>query len=459
MKREHIWVHHELDAKRYWKQADGGYADRMSAKQGESLDLHISNSRSYYDVQIFREGARRELMTTIEDLCGAMHEIPERGYEEGFGWPVATTLNIPDDWRSGVYIAQFPSGQGIREIFFVVRPREPRSPMLLTMATNTYAAYNNVGGKCFYTYISTDREQADVVSFQRPLQSEMLGNFYIWDQFFVAWLDSEGYEVDYAINADHDAEPDLLSHYKANLRIGHDEYNSRGECEQLQQFVKNGGNFILFAGNCFCHEVNYLDDFTKLRCYKPHYHDMPTPENPETQFWVRKENMRQRTIGVTYSSFVHAKTDTPGKFFAPVTDDGKYGHFQVCDSTHWLYEGTGLEDGDEFGREDSIAGGELDAAEITLVDGKPAFTGNDGVSTHYRILAIADAKILDDRRMSPDGSGTGGEAEAYGTVAINETEFEGTIFNAATVEWGHGLYRDDSPVVQMTRNVLNRLGR
>ena len=67
--------------------------------------------------------------------------------------------------------------------------------------------------------------------------------------------------------------------------------------------------------------------------------------------------------------------------------------------------------------------------------------------------------IYDDRFMQLDGSGSGAMADAYGVVAINETEFKGTVFNAATIEWGHGLYRDNSPVAQITRNVLNRLGR
>ena len=52
-----------------------------------------------------------------------------------------------------------------------------------------------------------------------------------------------------------------------------------------------------------------------------------------------------------------------------------------------------------------------------------------------------------------------GEANAYATISVNETEFKGTIFNAATIEWGHGLYHDDSPVAIITRNVLNRLGK
>ena len=45
----------------------------------------------------------------------------------------------------------------------------------------------------------------------------------------------------------------------------------------------------------------------------------------------------------------------------------------------------------------------------------------------------------------------------YSTMAINETEFTGAIFVAATMEWSHGLYREGcSPVSTITRNVLRR---
>ena len=86
MKREHLWAHHELDATAVWKLAEGGYANRLSVRQGESISLHISNSRSYYDIFIFREGAKRELISTINDVRGALQAVPKKGYETGFGW-------------------------------------------------------------------------------------------------------------------------------------------------------------------------------------------------------------------------------------------------------------------------------------------------------------------------------------------------------------------------------------
>ena len=45
----------------------------------------------------------------------------------------------------------------------------------------------------------------------------------------------------------------------------------------------------------------------------------------------------------------------------------------------------------------------------------------------------------------------------YATMAINESEFPGTVVTAATIEWAHGLYREEGTVSQITRNVLDRL--
>lgn len=455
MKREHAWIHHEQDAKSHWKLMEGGYPSRMSVRAGDRIGLHISNSRSYYDIFVFHEGSGRQLVKTIPNLTGRLQPVPELGYRDGFGWEETTSFVIPEAWKSGIYVANFPTAQGMREIFFVVRPKSPRAPLLLTIAANTYVAYNNVGGKCFYNYISTNNEHAKIVSFERPLQPSMLGNFYLWDQFFTSWLEAEGYQVDYCINGDHDAEPDLLDAYRANLRIGHDEYNSLDECGQLQRFVGRGGNLLLFTGNAFCKVIELRNQGRQLFCAQPYYQDFPTPEQPETSYLQCTDNQRQRTIGVSYTSFVNVKTSTPGVFLADT--GGEFGFYRVVDPGHWVFHGTNLREGDEFGREDSIVGVEADAADIEFVDRRPRYTGRDGVSTDYKILAIADAATGPMANPAVKLRDPNGEADAYGTVAINEAEFKGTIFNAATVEWGHGLYRDDSAVSKITRNVLNRL--
>jgi hypothetical protein len=456
MKREHIWAHHEQDALMNWKLMEGGYPDRMSVKQGEEITLHISNSRACYDVFIFREGARRTLVRTLSDLRGQLHAVPALGYQDGFAWPSAASFIIPDDWPSGVYVATFPTGQGLRELLFVVRPKSPSAPLLLTIAANTYPAYNNVGGKCFYNYISTDRQFSPLISFERPLPIDWLGNFYIWDQFFTSWLDAESYAVDYCINSDHVSELDLLSQYRANLRIGHDEYNTMAECRQLLDFVNQGGNLLLFAGNCLNNVVELRNDRRQMYCHRPQPIHWPDSDDAHKTDFSLIDDLRQRVIGVFYTSYVHAKTDKPGVFLAPTTE--AFGFYRVTQPEHWIYAGTSLREGDEFGREDSIVGGEADAADLVFERGRPRYTGSDGVSPAFQILALADCMIGDASRLTKEGRGSG-QARCYGTVAINETEHKGTIFNAATIEWGHGLHRQGGPVAQITRNVLDRLAR
>ena len=453
MKREHIFAHYEEDAPRYWKLREGGYASPLSVRQGERIAFHISNSRSYYDIFIFHEGASRRLVKEINHLHGALHPVPECGYRDGFAWPATVEFAVPEDWKSGVYIASFPSAQGPREILFVVRPKIPRAPILLTIETNTYNAYNPVGGKCLFPYISSQRQHSELLSFERPLPPDFMGGFYAWDQFFTSWLEAAGYAVDYCVNADHDAEPDILEGYRAHLRIGHGEYTSRNECQQLQDFVARGGHLLVFAGNAFWHVVETRAAGRQLYCAKTRYKEKPlgTPADPATSFLCAIENMRQRTIGVSYTASVHAKSGVPGEFIAPTS--GAYGFFRVVEPDHWAFAGTGLAAGDEFGRADSIVGVECDGGDICFVDGKPRFTGSDGIGEHYQIIALADAADAGLNKalgISHD--------RYYCTMAINESEFAGTVFTAATIEWAHGLYREDGPVAQITRNVLNRLG-
>jgi len=453
MKREHIFAHYEEDAPRHWKLREGGYASPMSVRQGEYVSFHISNSRSYYDIFVFSEGARRRLVREIGDLRGELQAVPEFGYRDGFGWSETVGFRVPDDWRSGVYIASFPTGQGMREILFVVRPSAPTAPILLTIETNTYAAYNPVGGKCFFPYLSTDRCHSELVTFERPLPPDIMGGFYAWDQFFTSWLDAEGYEVDYCVNADCDAHPDILDDYRAHLRIGHGEYTSRDECEQLQRFVARGGNLMVFAGNSFWHLTETRDDGRQLYCAKTRYREHPlgTPDDPNTSFLCAIDNLRQRTIGVSYTACVNAKSSVPGEYVAP-TSQG-YGFYRVTDPDHWAFDGAGLQEGDEFGRADSIVGVECDGGDLDFQDGRPRFTGLDGISPHYEIIAIADAG---DAGLNADLGIH--QPRFYSTVAVNEHEFRGTVFTAATIEWAHGLYRDAGPVAQISRNVLDRLG-
>jgi hypothetical protein len=110
---------------------------------------------------------------------------------------------------------------------------------------------------------------------------------------------------------------------------------------------------------------------------------------------------------------------------------------------HWVFAGTGLSDGDKFAQ--GAIGYETDAADFEEIDGVPRVTGRDGTPASFIVLATADL-----RHWRHHGQGG---AATMGVFRLGD----GTVFNAATVNWGSAL--DDPVVDRITRNVLDRLGQ
>jgi hypothetical protein len=124
------------------------------------------------------------------------YPVPDDASARGCNWPVALTLKVPPEWKSGYYAARvrladkddnYPLGgarripnSGTPELFFVVRPaRSSRdSRILLQLSTNTYNAYTSYGGYSVYAHQGRDQVQGRRVSFQRPQVSQ----FSTWEQ-------------------------------------------------------------------------------------------------------------------------------------------------------------------------------------------------------------------------------------------------------------------------------------
>jgi hypothetical protein len=144
-----------------------GYPRHPSVRPGETLTLHVSTDSPHFRVEVFRQGARLELMGRLgpEHLPG--HAVPPGPPDRDWGWP-AYALPIPPGWRSGVYIAmlvqidaegraQAPDvttadGTEAKALFVVRSPAPGESTSILfKLAWATYHAYNGTGYGSLYT--------------------------------------------------------------------------------------------------------------------------------------------------------------------------------------------------------------------------------------------------------------------------------------------------------------------
>ena len=432
-----------------------GYAGQLSYVAGEEVTLHLSSSQKSADLVVDRVGAKRTRVLSLESIATSPQPIPDRASSEGCGWPVSCRFEVPAEWNGGYYEVTLTSkeeGKTARStLFFVVRSRQPgqRSRILLQLSTNTYNAYTNWGGHSLYSYHDRDGLQGHRVSFDRPLSSQ----FGKWELPFVAWAESNGYELEYAVNNDLEFHPEILKHYRLVLSVGHDEYWSSPMRDHLEAFVTGGGNVAFFSGNTCCWQVRSEDSGRSLTCWKQWFNVDPLYRTGDHRLlstaWshhlVERPENQLTGVGFLWGGYHRSH----GQFM-----DGP-ASFIVHRPEHWLLAGTNVKQNDRFGGKDTIVGYECDGCEMTWKDGLPFPTGKDGTPDTFTIVGTCPARwapgdSLWYDRFPKDRVG----AAVFGTYTRG-----GTVVTTGTTDWAHGLRGADPVVDRITRNVLDRLSQ
>lgn len=445
-----------------------GYAGDISYAPGDELELHLSSPSPTASLAISRVGRERRVVHEVAKLEGlAEHPVPTNASSHGCGWPVAFRLPIPDDWESGYYeVTMRVADKGgtftqrnVRaaegSCYFVLRPAEPgKRRILLQLATHTYNAYNNWGGSSVYAYHGRAGLQGHRVSYLRPPTSQ----YGRWELPFVAWAEENGYELDFATNLDLELRPGMVKPYRLLLSLGHDEYWSTPMRDTVEGFAASGGNVAFLSGNTCCWQVRWEPETKSFLCWKQWFNqDELYSSNAETipllaTLWSHHLIGRPEN-SMTGVGFLHGGYHrSHGQFM-----DGS-GAYTVHRPDHWLFEGTGLAAGDEFGGKDSIVGYECDGCELEWRDGLPFPTHRDGTPKGFAVLGTAPAK------WAPGDSWwyerwPGPEHQGHAVLGIYSTEAGGTVVTAGSTDWAHGLAGKDPDVTRITKNLLDRLGK
>ena len=432
-----------------------GYTDRSSYIPGDEVAFHLSSNAGKLSLKVARLGAMEEVVHEQMDIPVAEQALPDRASSHGCNWPKTTTVKIPLEWKSGYYKAVLNAEKDDKKItstlFFIVRAAEPGSTsrILLQLSTNTYNAYTNWGGHSLYAYHDRDGVQGHRVSFDRPQSSQ----FENWEGPFVRWAESNGYVLEYAANSDLEFHPEMLSQYKLVLSVGHDEYWSSAMRDHLERYIADGGNVAFFSGNTCCWQVRSEDNGRALTCWKQWFNGDPLfrtdRENLLSTLWshhlVKRPENQLTGVGFLWGGYHRSH----GQFM-----DGP-ASYEVHRPDHWLFAGTELKRGDRFGGKDTIVGYECDGCELKWVEGLPEPTGSDGTPREFVVLGSCPARWAPDDAFWYDQF----PKDRVGAAVLGTYTRGGTVVTTGSTDWAHGLKGKDPVVEQITKNVLDKLGK
>jgi hypothetical protein len=433
------------------EQQIAGYASSTSANKGEQITFYITVTPvQTYTIDIYRigwyngRGGRR-----------LQHLDPQQGTHQsacppdpGTGliacsWTPSYTLNIPTNWTSGIYLALLTNAHNFQNyIVFVVRDDARKADLLYQQSVTTYQAYNNYPddgktGKSLYNFNSygpqtISREARAVkVSFDRPYNYGA-GQFMNWEINFVRWLERTGYDVAYSTDVDTHANGQRLLTYKGFLAVGHDEYWSKEIYDSIEAARNNGVHLGFFSADDASWQVRFEPSASGVPnrvmvCYKDASID-PVQGPTTTVEWrdAKVNRAEQSLIGVQYTS--QLTNSERLKNNAPLV---------VLNSSHWVYAGTNLKDGDSI---PNLVGYEADRS-------MPDFP--NPLNKSFTILSKSPFTNTSNK---PDFSNT----------VIYQAPSGAWVFAAGTIAWSWGLddYNDrkavDPRIQRITENILDR---
>lgn len=427
-----------------------GYVSRASLRAGEELEFFVSSKPAVdFEIDLYRMGyyggAGARHVKHLGPFPGQTQPDPEVGEQRlrECRWSACTSLKIPADWPSGVYLGKLSltGGRYQSYVIFIVRDDRP-ADVVFQCSDNTWQAYNRWpdnyslydDGKDRWALkagirVGYDRPYGKYCQiFDQPL-SQGSGEFLLWEFPLAYWLEQHGYDVTYCSNTDVHADPKCVSRAKAFLSVGHDEYWSLEQFRHVQAAVQAGTSVAFLSGNTCCFvspfSANAQGVPNRVITRAGRYGGLsPTEQERMGPF---------PTKGPNEATLIGARTVTPFN---------GAGDWIVADPSSWIFAGTGLKRGDGI---PGLVGWEF--------HGDPAAIEG--------LQVVAEGETIN-----------GGGETAHWTATLYPGPKGNWVFNASTIFWAQGLssppghmlpyahygrpHGPDTRVQQITKNLLNR---
>ena len=436
-----------------------GYCSRTSVRSGEKISFFVStNPASSFTLDIFRMGyyggtGGRHVLS-LGPFAGKAQSYPPIGENRvrDCQWEPCSDITIPGDWLSGVYMGKLTARrEGLQSyVIFIVRD-DRQADFVFQCSDVTWQAYNRWPDR-FSLY---DNGKSNWywgpnvnVSFNRPYGKSLVilasngpidaplttgsGEWFLWEFPLAYWMEQQGYDVTYVSSLDTHGDPKHLLRAKGFLSVGHDEYYSIEMFKHMKSAIDSGIHAAFLSANTSFGRILFSPDsggrpnrsFGRVGVFGP--------RGGTREFGVIESMPHDRPYA---NELVGAQST------GPVTGGADW----ICaQPDNWLFEGTGMKEGD------GIPG---------LVG--PEWNGDPAAIPGLEIVATGQTH-------DPLGRPNGG---TY-TSTIYPGPKGNFVFNASTFWWGDGLAEPpgyvrqsrypglrgpDARCQRITRNLLERM--
>ena len=430
-----------------------GYFSRTSVRAGEPLSIMVStNPPSPFLIDVYRlgyyggKGGRHVLrLGPIQGKTQPDPSVSEERVRE-CQWEPAVTFKTPNNWLSGVYLGKLTAEREKIDsyVIFIVRD-DRRCDFLFQCSDTTWSAYNR-WPDYFSLYddgtpphnwyvgpgirVSWDRPYGKYRQiFDVPL-SQGSGEFLLWEFPLAYWMERQGCDVSYISNVDTHTDPGGLLRAKAFLSVGHDEYWSLQMFQNVKSAIAAGVNAAFLSGN----SCDGVLAFYPSSAGAPDRIISRIGKFGSADPDIKRYEGKWKQHGPDPAMLMGARTTFPYNGNADWT---------CVNDKHWLFEGTGMKNGD------SIPG---------LV----------GWEHHGDPAGIPQLEVLARGPVLAGGKPRGVEY----TATIYPGPRGNLVFNAATIWWslglsappgfllpnahGNGPRGEDSRVQRITTNLFDR---
>ncbi|SMD25523.1 DUF4082 domain-containing protein [Lentzea albidocapillata] len=265
-----------------------GYTTDISVTPGGQVQFKMLTSAPAYRLDIFRLGwyggvGARQIGTvsrnTPQNQPPCLRDAPTALIDCG-NWAVSVTWNVPSDAVSGIYYARATRNDtGVQnEIVFVVRDDTSTSKILFQTSDATWVAYNRYGGNSLYFGDGPGQGGSSYkVSYNRPYTGGDGDENFIFNAEYpmLRFLERNGYDLSYTTDVDSARRGHLIKNHKVFMAVGHDEYWSNEQRNNVMAARDAGVHMAFLTGNEIFWKTRWeksIDssqtDWRTLACFK-----------------------------------------------------------------------------------------------------------------------------------------------------------------------------------------------